>query len=168
MTIWNPNYYDNFTFFWCGKDGPFSQWEYSPFIVDGIKYTSAEQYMMYSKAILFGDTKIAFQIMITDLPKEQKALGRQVANFDEVKWNKVARYVVYRANYAKYSQNLDMLVKLFDTGDSLMVEASPYDKVWGIGLTAEQAALIPYKDWPGKNWLGEMLTRVCEDLLAKA
>jgi ribA/ribD-fused uncharacterized protein len=165
MTIWNPNYYDNFTFFWSG---PFSQWEPSFFTIGGIRYNCAEQYMMAAKAELFNDIVILSQIMKSNSPKEQKALGRQVSGFNETAWNKVARFFVYQGNYAKFTQNPDLLVQLFDTGETLLVEASPYDKVWGIGLTAEQAAITPYIEWPGKNWLGEMLTKVRNNLLLTA
>lgn len=164
MTIWNPGY-TSFTYFWCGKDGPFSQWEHSYFELDGLMYNCAEQYMMACKADLFKDVETSDKILNSASPKEQKALGRQVKNFDEKKWNSIAKVVVYRGNYAKYTQNLDMLASLLATKDSLLVEASPYDKLWGIGLSAEKAAMTYYKDWPGQNWLGEVLTKVRDDLL---
>ncbi len=163
MTIWNPGF-KTYKFFWCGRDGSFSQWNASPFYLDGLMYGCSEQYMMASKATLFDDVDIFNKIMDTESPELQKALGRQVKNFDEAKWNKVAKFIVYRGNYAKYSQNLSMLAELLETQGSLLVEASPYDKVWGIGLTETQANRINWNDWPGKNWLGEMLTKVREDL----
>lgn len=152
---------NEYTFFWSG---PFSQWHPSKFVIDGIQFTHAEQYMMYKKAMLFSDTETADKILKAKHPKEQKALGRQVKNFSSQEWEKNCKKFVYDGNYAKFTQNSDLMKKLMDTGDSLLVEASPYDKIWGIGLNEEDAKITPEEQWPGKNWLGEVLTNLRHDL----
>jgi ribA/ribD-fused uncharacterized protein len=148
-----------YTFFW---GGPFSQWWVQPFEIDGKTFNCAEQWMMYNKAILFGDNEIAEKIMQTNDPKEQKALGREVNGFNETQWNTHARKIVIEGNKSKFSQHSDLMRKLFDTGNTLLVEASPSDKIWGIGLNAQTARQTPVKFWRGTNWLGESLTYVRE------
>ena len=137
-----------FTFFWSG---PFSQWAHSPFKLEGKTFVTAEQYMMYKKAMLFGDTEIADRIMRTSDPKIQKSLGRKVKNFDAVKWNAVARQVVYDGNMAKFTQNPKLLTELLNTEGTTLVEASHVDFIWGIGLTADKADVTPPHLWPGTN-----------------
>lgn len=150
-----------YTFFW---DGPFSQWHLGhPFEIDGMTFNCAEQWMMYNKAMLFGDTEIAKKIMATESPREQKKLGRQVKGYDDTKWQAVARDVVVTGNIAKFHQHPDLLEILMMTGDTLLVEASPFDKIWGIGLDAETAAKTPEAEWPGTNWLGIALTEVRDE-----
>lgn len=152
---------ENYTFFWSGI---FSQWYPSDFIIHNIKFNCAEQWMMYSKAILFGDHETAAKILATRNPKEQKDLGRQVKNFNPVIWDNIAQVLVYQGNMAKFTQNPKLLEFLMDTGDNTLVEASPYDKIWGIGLGEEKAKITPPDQWLGKNWLGIALTTVKNDL----
>jgi len=149
--------------------GPLSQWWYSPFIINGEEYNCAEQYMMAQKARMFGDVSAATKIMrtkglyttqqdFTKYPKKQQALGRKVRNFDPVAWNAIARDLVLRATLAKFSQHYNLLAALASTEGYTLVEASPYDKVWGIGMgDNEQAAFNP-SEWQGSNWLGYVLT----------
>ena len=91
---------EKFTFFF-GKDSPFSQWHPARFEVDGVTYNCAEQYMMHQKAVLFGDEAMATKILKSDDPKEQKALGRKVSNFDQDKWKEECRKIVKAGNLAK-------------------------------------------------------------------
>ncbi|QJE72571.1 NADAR family protein [Aerophototrophica crusticola] len=155
---------ERFTFFW---NGPFSQWHRSPFCLDGILYVTAEQYMMASKARLFGDDVRLRQILEADHPRDQKALGRKVSGFDQQVWDRHAREIVYRGNRAKFTTHRDLLRQLLDTAGTILVEASPLDTVWGIGLAADDPdATVPSR-WRGKNWLGETLTRLRDDLLAE-
>lgn len=154
----------NYTFFWSG---PFSQWYESKFIKNGIKFNTAEQYMMYNKATLFDDFDIAEKILKTNNPKIQKGLGRQVSNFNLDVWNQNAKRVVYEGNYCKFTQNPDLLQKLLSTEGTILVEASPFDSIWGIGLSEDVARITPPEQWKGTNWLGEVLTQLRDDLLSK-
>lgn len=155
---------EQFYFFWSG---PLSQWHSSRFKIDGIVFNTAEQYMMYSKAILFNDHDAAKKILRTTSPREQKSLGRKVKNFNVQKWEAVARDIVYRGNYAKFTQDPTLLQLLINTAPSILVEASPYDKIWGIGLDEYQAVNMEPSQWPGKNWLGLTLTKLRDDLITQ-
>lgn len=169
-----------YKFFW---NGIFSQWHPSNFKVDAsqiemsdffrtqfkdkILFCTAEQYMMFCKAALFDDYENAVNILATYSPKEQKLFGRAVKNFDKQIWESKAKKIVYEGNYAKFTQDPGFLKELLDTGDAILVEASPYDEIWGIGLSQEIAEITPASEWPGKNWLGEVLTQLKKDLQAK-
>lgn len=153
--------YDKYTFFWSG---PFSNWYDSPFGLDGQGYSCVEQYMMNKKALMFGDIEIANEIMKTFNPREQKAWGRKVRNFKMDQWAAVARDIVFRGCLAKFTQNPDVYKELMKTTGTLVVEASPLDKVWGIGLDAKTAAVTLIDDWKGSNWLGQVITEVREIL----
>ena len=152
---------DKFYFFWRG---PFSQWVKSPFKMFGKHFSCAEQSMMYSKARFFGDEEIADKIMNTSSPREQKDLGRIVKNFDQSKWDDVARKIVYQINHCKFSQNPEFNNLMKENTGKMFVEASPYDKIWGIGMDEENPDRFDVTKWNGKNWLGECITRVSLDL----
>ena len=122
-----------FTFFW---KSPLSQWQRSPFVVGGVAFTHAEQFMMYAKALLFGDREAAAAVLDAPTPREQQVIGRAVRGFDEAVWVLFREGVVYQANYARFSQNPDQRELLFATRGTTLVEASPHDRVWGIGLAA--------------------------------
>jgi len=162
MTYFNPYSDDKFYFFWSG---PLSQWAIRPMTVDDVAYNCCEQYMMAGKAKLFGDDFILSRLMAEHDPKKQKSLGRLVMNFDKEKWESVARKIVCAGNYAKFTQHGDLLEELRATGDRIIVEASPHDKIWGIGLKASDSRAKDQSKWPGKNWLGECLMRVRDRLL---
>ena len=98
-------------------------------------------------------------------PNEQKRIGRMVQKFDVARWNVVARDIVYRGNYAKFSQNLNMKEQLFATVGTTLVEASPYDAIWGIAMSDGNSDCYDRNKWRGFNWLGEVLTQVREDML---
>ncbi|MEM7720284.1 MAG: NADAR family protein [Pseudomonadota bacterium] len=148
-------------FYWSG---PFSQWQRSEFEMDGRRFLTAEQAMMYFKAILFADGDTAELIMEAVDPGQQKALGRRVKNFSDSIWNENKFEIVYRINVQKFSHNKGLRRKLFQTGERKLVEASPVDTIWGIGLEASVADMTPETDWPGQNLLGEILTRVRDEL----
>lgn len=152
-------------FYFFLKERPFTQWARSLFVVDGVQYTHAEQYMMAEKARLFKDEEMLKKIMKAEHPKEQKELGRQVRGFDKKKWEAVAKDVVFRGNMAKFSQNEDMREKLFSTAGTTLVEVNPEDPIWGIGLSVTDPRCLSRETWRGKNWLGEILTKVREELL---
>ena len=144
-------------FFWGGV---FSQWFKSNFTLEGISFNTAEQYMMYKKAMLFDDTETAKQILKTNDPKRQKELGRKVKKFDMTYWNEHCLQIVFRGNHAKFDQNKRLYDMLMNTSPTLLVEASPFDKIWGIGMDEKAASKTPESDWPGTNWLGKTLTNI--------
>jgi hypothetical protein len=152
---------DGFVFFWNGWP---SQWHPADFTIDGVAYTCAEQFMMAEKARLFGDDETLRQILAATSPREHKALGRNVRGFDEERWTAACREVVYRGNVGKFSQNAELKALLLATGDKTLVEASPTDRIWGIGLAADDRRATDRSAWRGKNWLGEALMRVRADL----
>jgi ribA/ribD-fused uncharacterized protein len=148
---------DDFVFFWSG---PYSQWYPSVFALEGRTYNCAEQYMMYCKAKLFGDHESARQIYAAKDPAVQKQLGRAVAGFDEDTWKLFREGVVFQGSLAKYSQNEDLHKKLLATGTRTLVEASPKDRVWGIGLGEDDPRALNPQQWQGQNLLGIALMRV--------
>ena len=152
-----------YTFFWQ-QQSPFSQWHLVNFEVNGLVYNCCEQYMMHQKALLFGDEKTAEKVMHEKEPYMQKQLGREVKPFNEKTWNEHAKRIVYQGNEAKFTQNPKLLKKLMETKGTLLVEASPYDKIWGVGLSATDPKINDPKNWRGTNWLGEVLTNLREDL----
>ena len=121
--------------------------------------------MMYKKALLFEDESVANAIMATFNPKEQKALGRKVRGFDKEKWEEVCREYVYEANYAKFTQNPRLLEELMSYGDREIVEASPEDKIWGIGLHETDERVHDKSQWQGTNWLGEAIMRAKDQII---
>jgi ribA/ribD-fused uncharacterized protein len=155
---------DTYHFYW---NGPFSQWQRAEFELDGVVFLTAEQAMMYHKALLFEDTDVAAKILKAEDPGKQKALGRQVRNFDEDVWDGRKRNIVKRINYAKFSQNKGLRRKLFQSGNKLLAEASPVDTIWGVGLDAATAAVTDPAMWPGQNLLGQIITEVREELRLK-
>lgn len=159
-------------FFWGhdptknGMDACFSNWYPSQFKdKNGQVFSDTEMWMMYHKALLFKDNHIAQQILkCTKNPKKAKALGRKVKNFDSVIWNANCERIVYEGLLLKFEQNADLKKHLLSTHDRLLVEASPFDKIWGIGISAEIAKSTPQKLWPGKNLLGKCLVKAREQI----
>lgn len=164
----------DFLFFWghhekSGKvtKACLSQWYPCFFTIDGVRYSTAEQYMMAEKARLMGDEACREAIMATSDPNEIKALGRQVDNFDETLWNKEKSRVVEKGNLAKFSQNEALKTFLLSTEDKVLVEASPYDSIWGIGLRAEDAEAQDPRQWKGSNLLGFALMKVRQTIRSR-
>ena len=153
---------DKFVFFWGGT---FSNWAESPFKIDGVVYNCCEQYMMVKKALLFGDFEAAKNIMNTFDPSEQKAYGRGVKGFNQARWEAICKKIVYDANYAKFTQNPKMHDELMCTLGKEIVEASPEDKIWGIGLHESDPRAWDKATWQGTNWLGEAIMSVRDTLL---
>jgi ribA/ribD-fused uncharacterized protein len=158
-----PNH-EEFTFFWSG---PFSQWHPSPMEIDGVWYNCAEMYMMAEKARLFKDDETLAKIMSAVDPSDQKRYGREVKGFDKEKWDAVAKDIVYKGSMAKYTQNPDLKRDLLATVGTTLVEASPKDNIWGIGLAKTDSRALDRSTWRGKNWLGETLTKVRDDIISK-
>lgn len=127
-----------------------------------VTFATTEQYMMYQKAVLMGDDEIADKILSEGHPSAAKRLGREVHNFDVEKWKANADKVVEDANFFKFSQNSDLRDVLLSTGDKVLVEASPDDKIWGIGFNADDA-IGNESEW-GNNGLGKALMKVRDKL----
>lgn len=147
--------------FW---DGPCSQWLDVEITIDGVKYNCNEQYMMAQKALIFGDTKRHEAIMFSNSPRNQKALGRAVKGFDVDIWSMYSRLIVYRANFAKFTQDQVLYDFLMNTDDKMIVEASPYDTIWGIGLSENDPDAWDTDKWKGQNLLGQMIMQVRSDI----
>ena len=138
-----------FTFFW---KSPLSQWHRAPFVVGGTTFTHAEQYMMYAKALLFGDRDAAARVLAAETPAEQQAIGRTVRGFDESVWAIFREAVVFMGNYARFSQNSEQRELLFATRGTTLVVASPHDRVWGTvtamtPATWRRASYTPTGEW---------------------
>jgi ribA/ribD-fused uncharacterized protein len=165
---WQPKY----VFFWGhtpARDGElgkecFSQWYPAPFELEGARFPSAEHYMMWSKARLFGDEEVARQALGAKSAAEVKKLGRAVRGFDEASWLKHRFEIVVRASVGKFAQNPALLAYLHGTGERVLVEASPVDRIWGIGLSADDPHVRDPAQWQGLNLLGFALMRAREVL----
>jgi ribA/ribD-fused uncharacterized protein len=144
--------------------GCLSQWWPAAFTVDGVRYPSAEHYMMAAKARLSGDAEAAAQILAAPHPGAAKALGRQVRGFDEQRWAEHRLKVVIAGNMAKFGQHPQLREFLAGTGTRVLVEASPQDRVWGIGLAADDERAASPARWLGLNLLGFALMEVRRQL----
>ena len=141
-----------------------SQWWMKDFYAMANSYLCMEQYMMAAKAELFGDKEIWDQILKCSDQKQIKALGRKVRGFDQAVWDKFKYAIVLNGNWLKFSQNRELREFLLSTGDSVLVEASPYDNIWGIRLSANSPeAWDPFR-WRGQNLLGFALMEVRDEL----
>lgn len=154
--------YDKYFFFYTGY---LSNWANTPFTdtQTDIRYSCSEQFMMHKKALLFGDGYIAEKILESNHPKVQKALGREVKGFDKETWDFHARQIVYEGCFYKFKQNREAYDYLMGTRGHYLVEASPYDTVWGIGLGCNDEKAGNPENWRGTNWLGQVLTALRED-----
>ena len=142
-------------FFW---GGPFSNWDDSPFRIDDTTYNCVEQYMMAMKAVTFNDVDSFAKIMMTHNPRKQKAIGRRVSGFDAGVWDALSFQLVFYGCLKKFQQNQEHRLALLDTDDKIIVEASPYDRIWGIGFDASVA--LNHIDRWGENRLGKVLMEV--------
>jgi ribA/ribD-fused uncharacterized protein len=154
------NEFDKYDFFW---GGPFSNWYPSNFIVDGITFNCGEQFMMYEKAMTFGDIKTAKEIMSTNNPSAQKALGRKVKNYDDKVWAEVRFEKVKRGLLEKYKIE-PFYSYLKERKDKIIVEASPYDRIWGIGYDENDPKILEEKDKWGENLLGKCIMEIAKEL----
>jgi len=151
-----------FVYFWGHRPLPdasigpscCSQWFDAGFDIDNIHYATAEHYMMAEKARTFGDTEALGQVLAATTPEDVKKIGRRVENFNAEVWNKRSIEVVLQGNLAKFSQNPRLGLWLRASGSSVLVEASPEDAIWGIGLHRDDPRANDPSVWPGKNLLG--------------
>ena len=159
-----------YIFFWSHeekKEGEvtkkcLSQWYDSSFKIDGILYQTSEQYMMSKKALLFNDNEANLKIMEEKDPKVYKELGRQVKGFSPKIWDEKKFKIVVEGNLAKFSQNEKLKQYLLNTKDKILVEASPHDKIWGIGMDENDKDILNPEKWKGQNLLGKALMKVRE------
>lgn len=159
-----------YLFFWGhqpSKDGSitkscFSQWWESPFTVEGITYRSAEHWMMAKKAVLFSDYEMETRILACQSPAEAKKLGREVKGYDDALWTAHRYDIVMRGNYHKFSQNEDLKRFILGAEERILVEASPVDPIWGIGLDENSSKAFHPENWRGLNLLGFALMEARE------
>ena len=146
--------------------GCLSQWWPAEFTVEGVQFRTAEHYMMWRKAMLFGDPESAERIVAAGHPRQAKMLGRGVAGFDNDVWVAERSGIVVEASVAKFGQHAELREFLLGTGARVLVEASPTDRIWGIGLAASDDRAIDPTQWRGLNLLGFALMRAREILRA--
>ena len=146
------------------ENGYLSNWYPSLFTVEKKTFSSMEQFMMYRKAICFGDEAVATNILSTDDVAEIKALGRQVSNYDEHIWNGIRQIVVYEGLLAKFSQNEDLKDKLKSTSEAILAECAVKDLIWSVGLSMTDPDRLDKTKWKGQNLLGYTLMMVRERL----
>ena len=146
------------------ENGYLSNWYHSDFMVDGMKFSSMEQFMMYRKAVCFHDNLIAKQILETEDVAAIKALGREVSNYDDHVWNGVRQITVYEGLLAKFSQNEEFCNRLLSTGDAILAECAVKDCIWGIGLSMTDPDRFNITSWRGQNLLGYTLMMVRDKL----
>jgi len=157
---------ENMVLFWRSHE-IYSNWYLSTFTVDGLVFNCGEQWMMYRKACLFGDDEIAAQILQEVHPRRQKVLGRKVRGFVRELWDEHCEDLVFVGLLEKFRQNDDLGAALCATGEKLLVEASPDDAIWGIGLEEEDPRALDPTQWQGQNRLGIVLMRVRDSLNRK-
>ncbi len=156
-----------YVFFWGHQEkgkqitkSCFSQWYDSKFEEDGNEFITAEHYMMYHKAKLFGDNNACEKVLSASNPGEAKAIGREVLGFRQELWDEKRFEIVINANLAKFSQDSELKEFLLNTGSRVLVEASPVDKIWGIGLAQDNPKSENPDTWKGPNLLGFALMEV--------
>lgn len=162
--------------------GPFSQWHQGDFAArlerggETLMFNCAEQYMMASKAVLFGDADALARIMAVRadggpfhrVPHAQKRLGQRVRGFDQAHWDAEGKRAVFRGNWAKFTGDPALGARLLATGRKHIVEGSATDRVWGVGVAWDDKAIEDPANWRGTNWLGEVLMAVRARLAAGA
>lgn len=161
--------YSQYIFFWSEKNtyGFMSNFYPCTFKENSYTYNCSEQYFMKKKQELFDPTneQLANAIMNTSDPKEIKKYGRAVKNYNETIWNTHRFNAMLNANKLKFSSNPNLREQLLETGNKILVEASPYDNIWGIGLDKKDALTLEPDKWPGQNLLGKVLMEVRDEFI---
>ncbi len=168
----NQNKKIKYLFFWGHRPNPdgsigkscLSQWWLSSFEKDQKEYKTAEHWMMYQKAVLFKDEEMAEKILVANTPGEAKKLGRKVKGFDHDTWEAHRDEIVVEGNVLKFSQHEEMKAFLLNTGERVLVEASPRDNIWGIGLSQDAEQIENPNTWKGLNLLGFALMEARDQL----
>lgn len=154
---------EDFVFFW-GTKSPFSNWHPSPFIHDGVLFNCSEQFMMVNKALLFEDIETAEKVMETNSPKRQKELGREVKGFNREVWLRNCVPIMVPGLVSKFRQNSNCYETMKNSIGKIIVEASPVDPIWGIGLAEDNPLAWDQETWKGLNLLGECLMKTREEI----
>lgn len=154
---------DEFVFFW-GNISPFSNWHRSEFTHNGTTYNCSEQFMMQQKALLFGDLDVAKKVMETTSPSKQKGLGRTIRGFDKEMWLQNAIQIMVPGLVSKFTQVPHCYEAMRATGKKTIVEASPVDDIWGIGLSETDPRAWNKDTWQGLNMLGTCLMKVRSEI----
>jgi hypothetical protein len=162
----------SFLYFWGHRPRPdgrvssscLSQWFEAPFQLGDLRYPTAEHFMMAEKARLFGDEGTLAKILSATTPAAAKALGRQIKGYDESAWKARRFQAIVEGNLAKFGQNQTLATFLQETGTQVLVEASPVDPIWGIGLAKENLMATDQNTWQGSNLLGFALGAVRDQL----
>ena len=142
------------------ENGYLSNWFLSDFSIEGIKYTSMEQYMMYKKAVCFGNYEVARHILHTDEVARIKQYGRSVSGYNDNIWSGIRQIIVYDGLMEKFSQNEKLKKRLLDTDDAILAECAVRDCIWGIGLSMKDDRRFDISQWKGQNLLGYTLMMV--------
>lgn len=146
------------------ENGYLSNWYPVKFTVDSVVFSSMEQFMMYKKALYFGDYNIAKRILASNDVADIKELGRLVSNYNESYWNGIRQIVVFEGLLAKFSQNESLKEQLKATNGSILAECAVKDRIWGIGLSMNNPNRLDINRWKGQNLLGYTLMMVRERL----
>jgi ribA/ribD-fused uncharacterized protein len=160
----NNGFTPKYLFFWGHQASNIksclSQWYQAPFSKDNFTYLTAEHFMMAEKARLFHDKAIENKIINATHPGEAKMLGRMISKFDQAKWDEHRFDIVVEGNLLKFEQNPHLMTFLLNTEQRILVEASPVDKIWGIGLAENHEHVARPEHWLGLNLLGFALMKV--------
>ena len=158
---------DKFVLFWGDQD-IYSNFYPAEFEMEGNHFYWSEQAFMWLKAVTFGADDIANELLAMTpekhTPLECKKLGSRIKNFDDIIWTAKSYDAMVTAVYKKFSQNPTLLKQLLDTNDRILVEASPYDKIWGIGMSETDKDAQDVSNWKGQNLLGKVLMDVRKEL----
>lgn len=153
---------DKHVLFWGGR---FSNFELTPFRTTEHEFLTNEHYFMFCKARFFNDTEVMEQILKVEHPRDAKALGRKVKNFNADKWTAVCRSFMTSGLRLKFGTNPVLSKEIMKYPNKSFVECSPYDKIWGIGLSEEDPRADDETKWLGTNWLGQCLDKVRDELI---
>jgi len=150
--------------FYFGPDSIYSHWYKSNFIISKQDFCCVEQYLMYQKAILFKGADTAKKILNSSNPARHRHLGKQVAGFNKQLWHQKCKQFAFDGELAKFYQSRALKEKLLQTIGKSFAEASPYDRIWGIGLSMSNPKIFDRTQWRGRNWSGEVLELVRDKL----
>lgn len=153
---------DTHIYFWGSE---FSNWYPCLFMYQDQKFFNSEQAFMWEKALFFDDFEIAEQLLAETNPKYAKALGRKVKNFNDEMWALASYPAMIAVNYAKWSSSHYLKDTLLSTYPKKLVEASPFDKIWGVGLRQDDDRILDEKQWQGMNLLGKALMNVRKEIM---